>query len=851
MPSYWNRLMACSAVRHSIALASLLIPGAVTAQVDFARDIRPILSSHCWKCHGIKTQMSGLRLDSREAALRGGVSGVSAVVPGDPASSVLLARVTHPQPSERMPPAEAPLSERQVAMIRRWIEGGAHWPNESGPGLQSSEEQSSQHWAFRRLRDVPLPEVSDRTWIQTPVDRFVLARLESKGVAPNGGAPRSKLIRRLHFDLIGLPPTADQVDGFVHDQAPGAYERLVDSLLEDRHFGERWARHWLDVARYADSAGYEEDRPRPDAYHYRDFLIRAFNADMPFDEFLKLQLAGDLLEPNDPQTVAATGFLTAGPDVRPDFVNFRKKDRFDELDDIISTIGTAMLGLTLGCARCHDHKYDPIPTADYYRLLAFFDQTERYGHPASPSEGAQYYELLAEFESRFEPAKSQLDKWVKARTEPIRLERISGLDIPEREKELLRAPEDKANALQASLLVQFSEELKVTDEQLRESVNEEDRAEWDSMSSKLEAIEASKPSDIARVLGIREGEPRETRILVRGDPDQEADRVEPQVLGSLTCDSGRQQGSRSRTDLAAWMTDVDCGAGALVARVIVNRLWQHHLGRGLVGTPGDFGARGDSPSHPDLLEWLSAELVRADWRLKPIHRLIVQSATYRQSGTWDESRAGIDSGNHLLWRREAIRLEAEAIRDAILAVSGTLNRTSFGPSVKPRIPTEAIYNPVESYDQWPEDVLEGPSTWRRSLYVFTKRANLFPFLELFGAPRALGSCARREVSMGPIQALAFMNDEFVREQSRYFAERVLLESAAQTEARIRTAYHLSLGRFPATEELARALSFLEAQTAQYTDDLGEQAASHSQHKMRALVDFCQSLFTSNEFLYVD
>ena len=762
-----------------------------------------------------------------------------------------MARITHEKQSERMPPSGQPLTEQQTALIRGWIESGAPWPNEPGQDSESAEDQSATHWAFRRLREVALPKVTNESWVRTPVDRFVLARLEFEGLSPNDAAPRTKLARRLYFDLIGLPPSAERLEAFGRDNTPGAYGRLVDRLLEDRHFGERWGRHWLDVARYADSAGYEEDRPRPNAYHYRDFVIRAFNDDMPFDEMVRLQLAGDLIEPLNPQRIAATGFLAAGPDVRPDFVNFRKKDRYDELDDIISTVGTAMLGLTLGCARCHDHKYDPIPTRDYYQLLAFFDQTERYGHPVDPSEVGPYEKLLGDFESEFESAKHELDEWVNVRAEPIRLDRISSLGIPEDQKELLRVPEDKANALQASLRVQFSEELKVTDEQLREALGDAERAELDLMTAKLEEIEASKPKDIARVLGIRDGDPIETHVLVRGDPGAEAEIVQSDALGALTCQSGRVRAFDSRIDLANWMTDVDCGAGALLARVTVNRLWQHHFGRGLVGTPGDFGSRGDPPSHPDLLEWLAGQLVRGGWKLKPIHKLIVDSATYRQSGEWDRSRAGIDPENRLWWRREARRLEAESIRDGILAVSGTLNRTSFGPSVKPRIPTEAIYNPVESYHQWPDNVRDGPRTWRRSIYVFSKRANLFPFLESFGAPRTLQSCARRDASMGPIQALDLLNDEFVREQSRYFAERVLWESAAETEARVRTAYRLSLGRVPTSPELSRAVSFLEAQTAQYKNDLGKQASSDSQRRMRALVDFCQSLFASNEFIYID
>ena len=853
MPATRNRAKDCQ-VTTTLALSCLgllLTPRAGAAQIDLARDVQPILSSRCWICHGAATRMSALRLDSREAALKGGASGSPAIVPGDPARSRLLARITASEPDQRMPRTGPPLTAEEVELIRRWIEAGAPWPDEAVLTRKKAGEESQQHWAFWRLPDVALPQVSDKGWVRTPVDRFIRARLESEGIDPNEATDKAGLIRRLSFDLIGLPPSADQIDAFVRNSSPQAYERLVDGLLESPHFGERWTRHWLDAARYADSAGYEEDRPRPNAYHYRDFVIRAFNDDMPQDRFLQLQLAGDLLEPGEPELTAATGFLAAAPDVRPDFVNFRKKDRYDELDDIISTVGGGMLGLTLGCARCHDHKFDPIPVRDYYGLLAFFDSTERYGHPLDRSEGARYEGLLREFENRHEPAKQTLDEWVKARREPIRLERISSLEIPEQDKVLLRSSEDKTNVPQAALLVRFSEELKVTDEQLRERLTQAERTEWDSMSRAVKEIEATRPADIPRALGIRDGAPKVTRVLVRGDPDQEAEEVQPIVLGALTCEPERQNSVNSRIDLAEWMTDVDCGAGSLVARVSVNRLWQHHFGRGLVGTPGDFGTRGKPPTHPELLDWLAGELVRGGWRLKPIHKLIVTSATYRQSAAWDESRAAIDPGNSLWWRREARRLEAEALRDAILAVSGTLNLNPFGPSVKPRIPSEAIYNPVENYDQWPTEVRDSPETWRRSVYVFTKRTNLFPFLQSFGAPAAIGSCTQRDASTGPVQALTLLNDEFVREQSRYFAERVLVESEATAAARVETAYRLSLGRPPTRAELSRAGSFLEAQTLQYENDLGERAARRSQNRMRALVDFCQSLFASNEFIYVD
>ena len=802
-------------------------------------------------CHGPAAQMSDLRLDSREAVLKGGSSGVPAISPGDPVASRLFARVSSSEPGERMPPTGVLLTAAEVDLIRRWIEAGAPWPDESVYRGDDAGANESGHWAFQRLREVSLPQVSDKSWARTPVDRFVLARLEARGLAPNELADTATIIRRLYFDLVGLRPEAEVIGELAGGFTRQPFEPLVDRMLKSPHFGERWARHWLDTARYADSAGYEEDRPRPDAYHYRDFVIRAFNDDMPYDRFLQLQLAGDLLEPDKPAMVSATGFLTAAPDVRPDFVNFRKKDRYDELDDIISTVGGAMLGLTLGCARCHDHKFDPIPTRDYYRLLAYFDGTERYRHPLNLSEGDSYERRLTEFENGHEPAKAALDDWVQARKGLIRNDRIAKLDISMQEKELLDAPEDKANIAQAALLVRFSEELKITDEQFRALLSPAERAEWKSLLRAVEDIEATRPPDIPRMLGVREGEPKATRILLRGDPDQEAEEVERGVLGVLTCMHGEPRSMSSRIDLATWMTDVDCGAGALVARVIVNRLWQHYFGRGLVGTSGDFGTRGQSPTHPELLEWLAGELVRGGWRLKRIHRLIVTSATYLQSAEWDETRANVDGRNRHWWRREARRLDAEALRDAILQAGGTLNLTLFGPSVKPRIPTEAIYNPVANYDKWPADIRDSPVTWRRSLYVFTKRANLFPFLQTFGAPSSIGSCTERDVSTGPVQSLSLLNGEFIREQSRYFAERVLVESEASMAGRVRTAYALSLGRVPAAAELSRAVSFLETQTLQYQNDIGERASGPSQNRMRALIDFCQSLFASSEFAYVD
>lgn len=803
-----------------------------------AADGRRLLAERCEVCHGERARVSGLRLDQRGPAMRGGDSGLPGIVPGDPeASRVYLRAAAH-----EMPPGGPPLDAGEIESIRAWIASGAAWDSDT----QSGPEKG--HWAFRILADAPPPSTGSPS---NPIDRYVAARLQEQGLRPNPTAEPAALVRRLYLDLTGLPPTAEAVESFARNATDEAYGSLVDHLLESPHFGERSARFWLDVARYADSAGYEEDRPRPNAYRYRDFVIEAFNRDLPYDRFVAWQLAGDILRPGDPEALAATGFLAAGPDVRPDFVNFREKDRLDELDDIIATTGQAFLGLTLGCARCHDHKSDPVTTREYYQLSAFFGSTERHAHPWDAEEGGRHERELADFNERHRPVREALETWVESRHEAIRRERIEALDLSEEQKRLLAAPVDEVDAEQAALRTRFAGTLTVTDEQLRDRLDAAAIARWDALAEAERQVAATKPRDIPRALGIREGEPKPTWVLGRGNPEDRGERVSRGLLRALSCPDWAKRPLATRADLAEWITDTECGAGALAARVLASRLWQRHFGRGLTETPGDFGVRGAAPALPGLVEHLAGELVRNGWRLKPVHRLIVTSRTYRQSSRRNESSAVADPGNLLWWRRDPMRLEAEALRDTILSVSGSLNRKLHGPAVKPSMAPEAIYRATENYDRWPEDVQDGPSTWRRSIYIFTKRANLFPFLQTFGTPSAIGSCTRRDASSGPLQALSLMNDKFMLEQSRLFAERVLVESGRQPAERVTTAYRLALGRPPRSAERERAVAFLHGQAQQYELDLGAEAASPSQFSMRALTDFCHALLASSELMYVN
>ncbi len=820
--------------------------------VDFARDVQPVLNENCVKCHGPEKQKGGLRFDSRDAALKPGDSGEMAIVPGDEAKSGLLHRIVSHDKDEQMPPKGERLPPASVAILKRWIAEGAPW-SDAAEAAAAVVQERSKHWSFQPLARVALPTVRQKAWTVTPIDRLILAAQEAQGLHPNPEAPRSTLIRRLYFDVLGLPPTPEDVNAFERDPSPAAYEHLVDRLLADPHYGERWGRHWLDAARYADSNGYEEDRARGNAYTYRDFVIRAFDSDLPYDRFIQWQIAGDLLEPKNSEAIAATGFIAAAPNVRPEFTNFRKKDRCDELDNVVSTMGSAVLGLTIGCARCHDHKFDPIPTADYYRLTAYFTGTERVQSPVDQSQGKSYEKAMAAFDEKgLLKMKKEEKEWRDEKREVARQAKIETLPITGAEKALMRAPKDEKNISQAELLSQFNQALTIDDAALHQTLGKEDLKKWAAFINAEVAFEAKKPRPIPRMLAIHEGPPKKAYLLVRGNPEQEGAEVKPAVLSLFPPPPRWPVIERffptktTRAELAEWLTDVDHGAGALTARVAVNRLWQHHFGRGIVDTPGDFGLRGDAPSNPQLLDWLATELIRGGWRMKPLHKMILMSAVYRQDIQSDTVRAAIDPANRLWWRREPQRMEAEALRDSILAVSGNLNPAFFGPAVKPRMNPESISvtNRVKNYDEWPADVTDGPATWRRSVYIFVKRSNLFPFLQTFDASDAIGSCTRRNPTTVAPQALALLNDPFVREQARDFAQRLIgLDS---TEARVRAAFRIALGREASPDEVESSARYIREARRECRE-----REEPAEAKTESLADFCQGLMALNEFCYID
>lgn len=750
-----------------------LLPPASSRPVDFVKDVQPLLRQHCFECHAAGNEEGGLNLGIRQRVFEGGDHG-PVLIKGDSANSRLIHLVARLNPQEAMPPEGRPLSQDEVGVLRAWIDQGARWPD-GADVLDPRAEQAKTHWAFQPLRAVAEPPVRDADWPRTAIDKFILARLEAAKIPPSAPATARQLIRRVTFDLIGLPPTPDEVREFVaasERDAQAALAALVDRLLKSPHYGERWGRHWLDVARYADSDGQESDRDRPTAYHYRDFVIRSFNDDRPFDQFVRWQLAGDEYEPQNPQAVAATGFLAAGTFAAlPDKLmeDERLRNLYNELDDMLSTIGTGFLGLTLGCCRCHDHKYDAIPSRDYYRLLAALHSGRRDDVPL----GASKETTLGYRDFGPDPKPTWLFR----------------------------------------------------------------RGDW---------YDHEHPVSLGFV-----------SILTNGKSPEE-------YWKTAREQSPAKNSTHQRRALAEWITDVEHGAGALLARVIVNRIWQHHFGQGLVRTVGDFGVRSEPPTHPELLEWLANDFVQHGWRIKRLQRLILLSAVYQQSSRElraesRESRSQNshlstldsrlnDPDNRLLWKMPLQRLEAEILRDSMLAVSGTLNRATYGPAVKPPIAAEAMLA-RNLKDPYPGKVDANQDVRRRSVYLFHKRVVPYPLLQAFDKPDAQQSCGRRDRTTVAPQALALLNDPFVRQVSFDFADRLLKEAGTEPDQWIEHGYQLALARAPSERERAVALAFVQTQLQERQKRAAKTPVEET--RRQSLADFCQTLFGLNEFLYVD
>jgi mono/diheme cytochrome c family protein len=774
-------------------IAALLLAGSAGAAApDFNRDVRPLLEKHCLLCHGPGQQMAGLRFDRPDGASR-------VIVPGDASASRVVEMVTTGRDGKVMPPVGPRLSADEVSRLRAWIDAGAVWPADA----------ARIHWAFQAPRRPELPRTE-----ANPVDSFVLARLQKEGIASSPGAAPATLIRRASLDITGLLPTEAELEAFAADHSPQAYEHLIDRLLASPHYGEKWARHWLDLARYADSDGYEQDSIRLNAWRYRDWVIRALNRNMRFDEFTIEQIAGDLLPGATVEQRAATGFHRNTLTSREGGIDVEQL-RDEQVMDRTNTIGTVWLGLTIECARCHDHKYDPISQRDYYQLFAFLNGAEEVNLPDPvPDETGPYQQKLPEYQkklagllARYRIAELQ-PRWEKellhAMANPEeRLEWTQNLDYVrvylDHGWEVLKTPPEQRTWKQAHGLTRVF----LKSPGPLGSSPEMKALKFSSGFQEFEALDAAYPQ-LSEIPAIAEmANPPRTFVHLRGDfrsPGDEAHPDTPAVLPALP-----KGPKHDRMALARWLVSAD---NPLTARVAVNRMWQELFGKGIVATSEDFGIRSDPPSHPELLDWLACEFVQSGWDVKHMLKLMMMSATYRQSSHARPELEQRDPGNRLLARQNRLRLPAELIRDAMLQASGLINLTIGGRSVRPPMPAALVK--VAYRARWEEST--GPDRYRRGLYTFFQRSIPYPQLMLFDAPNSLVTCPRRERSTTPLQALELLDDPVFFEGARAMASRVLRDCAGcDFRAKLNRAYRLALARDARPDELAVMSRYYDAE----------------------------------------
>ena len=947
----------------------------------FEAKVRPTLVEHCFKCHGPDKQKAGLRLDSLEAALAGGDSG-PAVVPGDLEESILVLAIGHEDDFLKMPPS-GKLDREQVDALTEWVKIGAPWPgadadaegavaeapSSTRKGPFQISDQDRAHWAFRPVARPEVPAVEDADWAGNPIDAFILHRLEAEGLKPNPPAEKHELIRRASYDLTGLPPTPEEVVAFLADDSPRAYDDLIDRLLDSPHYGETWGRHWLDLVRFAETNSYERDNPKPNAWRYRDYVIRSLNADKPYDRFVREQLAGDELPGGGVDGLIATGYYRLG--IWDDEPTDRDQARFDGLDDLVATTGQVFLGLTIDCARCHDHKIDPIAQKDYYSLVAFFRNINHYrnGGPtdevpvfARPGDREAYEAEVRDLDRRRDEAQAELsaiESEFFGKAGPETLGRVRRPDVDDLRFRFYRdtwdllpdfdalKPEDIGSlpsavfdlgprsrddafgmVFEGTLIVPLDGTYTFrldSDDGSRLIVDGRDVVEYDGLhelgqrrtgtidlragrtpirldyfqkADKLglqvgwsgpgfrdrplsasqrpprpgmivEMIE-EKGADILgeatvrryrdlqralarlkkekvevdKVLCVTEAgnQAPQTYVLRRGNPHVEGDPVEPAfpiILGSPsrsipTPPPGAKSTGR-RTVLADWIASPE---NPMTARVMANRVWQYHFGRGIVRSPNNFGTQGDRPTHPALLDWLASELVAQGWRLKPLHRAIMTSNAYRMSSRANAEALARDPANDLLWRFDMRRLTGEEIRDTILALGGSLNPKMFGPGIYPEIPPEVMAGQSQPGKGWGDS--SPAEQARRSVYIHVKRSLLTPILEAFDLAETDRSTAVRFSTTQPTQALSMLNGEFLHDQAEVLADRLAREAGPDLRAQVRLALRLATAREASEAEIDRGVALIAALAAE--PGIGPDAARDA---------FALMVLNLNETLYLD
>ena len=786
--------------------------GQAIAEVDFAKEIQPLLAKRCYACHGADEMEGGLSFTSQEAAFAEAESGERAIVPGDVDGSHLLARISSDDEGDRMPPEGDPLSKEEIDLFSRWIQEGAAW---------------SKHWAFEPMQRRDPPIVADANWNRHPIDAYIYEAVTQGGLQPNGLATRATLIRRATFDLTGLPPTADEVQEFVNSNDPLAYEKLIDRLLASPHYGERWGRHWLDLVRFAETNSFERDGAKPNAWKYRDYVIRSFNEDKPYDQFLREQLAGDELDHVTPETLTATGYYRLG--IWDDEPADPLLARYDGLDDIITTTGQSMLGLTLNCARCHDHKVDPIPQTDYYSFVAFLEDVTRYGSRGNQTRDNQIditNDGLKQQYAENDAERRELEKKIRD-IEQIGIAKMSAPD-----QRATEGPKRDRN--------------RVLKEKLQDHLLPEEWTQYQHLKDKLEQNrnQLKKLPRRESVLGLARYRKTDqpTRVLNRGNPSSPGEEVSASLFlvssvnllrKYLASTMNRRPAGRRRI-LADWIASK---RNRLTARVIANRVWQFHFGRGIVRSSNNFGQLGTPPTHPELLDFLAYRLMDGGWKLKDFHKWIMTSRAYRMSSASHQQGLELDPNNDLFWRFDPRRLSAEEVRDSVLAVNKSLNRKVYGPSIYPSLSQEVLAGQSRPGSGWGKSSAEEQN--RRSIYIFVKRSLLTPMMTAFDFPDPDLTCEGRFATLQPGQALALLNSQFIHDQGERLAKSISADELADAEV---------------IQETIRTVLAREA-TAEEVND-GKLLIRNLQDKYklsreRAVALYCVSVLNWNEFLFLD
>jgi mono/diheme cytochrome c family protein len=823
-------------------------PASAEQLAFFTENVQPLLEENCYKCHGPGKSKGGLQLISRESVLKGGDSG-PAVDLADPGASLILEALNYE--SYEMPPS-GKLPREKINLVARWIEMGCPMTAPK-PVAETSHheppqvnEETKNHWAFRPLELPPIPDVAGDAWVANPIDAFILARLKEARLSPNPPADRRTLCRRVYYDLLGLPPTPEEVDRFVNDDSADAYERLIEELLDSPHYGEHWARYWLDLVRYAESNSFERDNPKPFVWRYRDYVITALNNDKPYDQFVREQLAGDELDPRTKDGIIATGFYRLG--LWDDEPADPELAFFDGLDDISKTTAQSFLGLTINCARCHDHKLDPISQKDYYSFLAFFRNVRHYGVRADETVYAASVRSIAtpEEETAFAAENESWERRVaELRTELDRVE--SGIEpqLPGPERD------DFKND---------SVRLETIRKHVGELISQDEFDAYAQIRRRWSRLRSQPPESSAKALCVTENgaDCPTTYVLIRGNPGAHGDEVipgfpdvlsppDPQIIAPA---DGQSTGRRRA--LAEWIVSPE---NPLTARVMVNRIWQWHFGRGIVRSPNNFGLQGDRPTHPQLLDWLASEFIARGWSLKEMHRLILMSNTYQMSSaagartkgqeasvaeasSLDPDPLTLDPQNDLFWRFDMRRLRAEEIRDSILAVNGSLNLESmFGPSIYPVIPPEVLAGQSRPGAGWGQSSPEDRR--RRSIYIHIKRSLQVPLLAAFDAADTDTTCPMRYATTQPTQALSLLNSGFLNQQAGVFADYVRQQCPTR-DGQVTLVLRRTTQHEPTQTEIDRGLELMD--TLQSRHGLSED---------ESLRYFCLLALNLNEFVYLD